>query len=81
MTREMNTVHDYRWDAARTVARKSELALLRLRNAQTLARLNERELTHGEPPRSDDGLIIETEWALDMARAALDDSADEDEKE
>ena len=44
MTREMNTTHDYRQDAAKTVARRSELALLRLRNARTLAELNEREI-------------------------------------
>ena len=81
MTREMNTVHDYRWDAARTVAKKSELALLRMRNAETLARLHERELPDSAPATPDEALIAETERALEMAHAALDDAANSDDKE
>ena len=85
MTREMNTTHDFRWDAAKAVARRSELALLRLRNARTLARLHEREITGGTPA-ADEALIIETERALEMASAALAGDAagadaDEHEKE
>jgi hypothetical protein len=78
---EMNTVRDHRWDAADMVLRKSLAALERLRNAQALARLHERELADGETATWDDALILETERALDMARAALNDFAESDHKE
>ncbi len=80
MTREMNTTHDYRQDAAKTVARRSELALLRLRNARTLAKLNEREIAGGGAA-SDEALMIETERALEMAQAALAEAAGADKHE
>ncbi len=62
--------HDYRWFAADTVMRKSMAALEAMQTAPAGAR----RLAGSPPEPTDSPLMIETERAVRMSRAALDES-------
>ena len=76
------TSTDYLFNAADTVKQKSTAALAALLNAQALAAVHAAESTEPAlPPNAASALVLETERAIEMSTAALEEIAALHQKE
>ena len=76
------TSTDYLFNAADTVKQKSTAALAALLNAQALAAVHAAESPDvTAPPNAHSALVVETERAIEMSTAALEEIAALHQKE
>jgi hypothetical protein len=77
----MTDTKDFRWFAADTVMRKSLSAMQALlRQQELIAARTQGEGGQDVGPPPDDALVVETQRAIDMAREALAELPNEEQK-